>query len=59
MNQNEPLLGKLVLINLPLHQGVWEVIEDAGGVSVQVERRGDCETKWIDRHFIQVLKNNT
>lgn len=47
-----------MLIDLPLHQGVWEVISDDGGVCVKVERRGDCLTKYVDRHFIEVLKNN-
>ena len=55
----EPLLGKLVLIDLPMHQGVWEVVEESSGPSVKVERRGDCKEKWVDRHFIEVLKNNT
>jgi hypothetical protein len=58
INQSEPLLGKLVLIDLPLHQGVWEVVEENCSPSVKVERRGDCLTKWVDRHFIEVLKDN-
>ena len=55
---SEPLLGKTVLVNLAMHQGVWEVIETNDGPSVKVERRGDCATRWVDKNFVDILKNH-
>ena len=56
MRTNEPLLGKIVLIDLAMHKGVWEVVEEGDGPMVEVERRGDCLRRFVDRYFVKVLK---